>query len=217
MTQKDWSFVVVVVFLVLVAAIGEYSYFFEYAPKYHAQTLKQSQLTSLLAKPPEVLQLKSQTKLADCQIQGPLPDQSCTPGAVFANATQEIVCVPGYTKTVRSVSTNTRKKVFAEYGISYPQPYGSYEVDHLIPLVLGGSNDIANLFPEAADPYPGFKEKDVVEDFLYQQVCAGHVALSVAQQQIADNWLVIYSNLSPETIATLKKEFKSWASRSSSP
>ena len=31
-------------------------------------------------------------------------------------------------------------------------------------LELGGSNDIKNLWPEAALPTPGFHEKDAVED-----------------------------------------------------
>jgi hypothetical protein len=33
----------------------------------------------------------------------------------------------------------------------FRQPRGAYEVDHLIPLELGGDNVIANLWPEAAE------------------------------------------------------------------
>src|SRR5262249_1857048 len=49
---------------------------------------------------------------------GPLPDTTLTPGAKDDNVTQEsiaqTICVPGYTKSVRKVSTKTKTKVFAE-------------------------------------------------------------------------------------------------------
>lgn len=121
------------------------------------------------------------------------------------------MCVPGYTKTVRDVSTKLRKEVFAEYNIAYPEPYGSYEVDHLIPLAIGGSNDIANLFPEAASPKPGFREKDLVEVFLQGEVCAGRADLKVAQAAIANDWMSIYEKLTPETIAALKAKYHNWS------
>ena len=146
-------------------------------------------------------------KSSNCLLRGPLPDHECTPGAVFPDATIEKICVKGYTKTVRNVSTKLRKQVFAEYGILYPQPTGAYEVDHLIPLAIGGSNDIANLFPEAAVPIPGFHEKDIVEVYLQQEVCNYRVALSTAQRQAANDWLAVYNNLTPEEILTLKRKY----------
>ncbi len=172
------------------------------------------ELAALLPKEEKELELLQRTKDQDCQIQGPLPDKDCSPGAVFENVTKEKICVQGYTKTVRSVSTSLRKKVFAEYGIDYPQPYGSYEVDHLIPLSLGGNNDIANLFPEAQNPYPGFKEKDVVENYLHEEVCKGNISLSAAEQQISNDWIIIYNNLDPKLISDFKNKYKSWATSS---
>ncbi len=151
---------------------------------------------------------KIRTKVSECQVNGPYPDPACTPGAVFANATTTQICVPGYTKTVRSVSTATRKKVYAEYGLPYPKIRNSYEVDHFIPLALGGSNDMSNLFPEAALPLPGFHEKDVVEIYLYQEVCAGRVALPAAERQISTDWLAVYSNLTPEQILAIRQKYK---------
>ena len=151
------------------------------------------------------------TKDTGCTIQGPLPDSACTPGAVFADATPAEICVPGYTKQVRSVSTKLKKQLYAAYGIAYPPPTGSYELDHLVPLALGGSNDAANLFPEAASPTPGFKEKDVVEVYLYGEMCAGHIDLAAAQAQIAHNWVAVYQALDPSDIASLKAKYPSWS------
>ena len=55
-----------------------------------------------------------QTKNQQCVVQGGLPDPACTPGAIFADVTREQTCVAGYTKTVRSVSTSLKKKVYQE-------------------------------------------------------------------------------------------------------
>jgi competence protein ComEC len=144
---------------------------------------------------------------SSCKINGPYPDHACTPGAIFADATIEDVCVKGYTATVRNVSTKTKKQVFEEYGITYPQPAGAYEVDHFIPLALGGANDIANLFPEAALPVPGFHEKDIVEVFLQGEVCSGRATLSAAQRQISTDWLAVYNNIPFEDRQAIKKKY----------
>jgi hypothetical protein len=144
---------------------------------------------------------------SNCKINGPYPDHACTPGAVFVDATMADTCVAGYTATVRNVSAKTKKQVFEEYGMTYPQPAGAYEVDHFIPLALGGSNDIANLFPEAASPLPGFHEKDVVEVFLQEEVCSGRATLGAAQKQISSDWLAVYKNISFEKIQQIKKKY----------
>ncbi len=128
-----------------------------------------------------------------CTVNGTLPDTSCTPGVALP-VTAAQVCVSGYSKSVRNVSAKTKNAVFAEYGIT-SHPTGAYEVDHLISLELGGSNDIKNLFPEAALPTPGFHEKDKVENYLHQQVCSGKISLKTAQYQIATNWLSAYTSM----------------------
>src|SRR5689334_13414594 len=122
-----------------------------------------------------------QTKTSGCLVNGPLPDEACTPGAIFPDATAEKICQPGYASSVRDVPTSLKNKVYAEYGITH-HVAGQYEVDHHVSLELGGSNDIANLWPEAANPKPGYHEKDRVENYLHDQVCEG--ALSLRQAQI---------------------------------
>ena len=69
-------------------------------------------------------------------------------------------------------------------------------------LEAGGSNDIANLWPEAAEPRPGFHEKDQVENYLHDQVCAGTMSLLDAQRAIATNWLDVYRQQSQRAVAT---------------
>jgi hypothetical protein len=97
-------------------------------------------------------------------------------------------------KSVRNVPDSEKNQVYAEYGITSHAP-GQYEVDHLVSLELGGSNDIANLWPELASPKPGFNEKDRVENYLHDQICSGAVSLQQAQTEIATNWLVVYNQM----------------------
>ncbi len=135
-----------------------------------------------------------QTKTSGCMVRGPLPDPACTPGALLATGTKDAICQPGYARTVRNVPESEKRQVFAEYGI-VSHSAGEFEVDHLVSLELGGSNDIANLWPEAASPQPGFHEKDKVENYLHDQMCAGAISLKQAQIEIATNWLAVYNRM----------------------
>jgi hypothetical protein len=139
-------------------------------------------------------QIGQRTRTAGCIVNGKLPDAACTPGAIIATATKEQICQPGYARNVRNVTTGEKDAVYRAYGIT-SHPAGAYEVDHLVSLELGGSNDIANLWPEAANPRPGFHEKDQTENYLHEQVCSGAITLAAAQQQIATNWLAVYQEM----------------------
>ena len=59
-----------------------------------------------------------------------------------------------------------------------PGHYGTtLEIDHIVSLELGGSTDIANLFPEKRDVSPGYKVKDKLENKLHDLVCDGTLTL----------------------------------------
>jgi hypothetical protein len=142
---------------------------------------------------PSVL-LAARTKTSGCRVRSTLQDSACTPGATFKGVTTAQVCTLGYSSRVRLVSSSTKRDVYREYGIASHSP-GQYEVDHLVSLELGGSNSIANLWPEAANPTPGFHQKDLVENYLHNQVCDGHISLQQAQHKIATNWLPVYRSM----------------------
>ena len=135
-----------------------------------------------------------QTKMSGCLAHGGLADSACTPGALLATGTKDAICKSGYAQTVRNVPESEKNQVYAEYGIK-SHTAGQYEVDHLVSLELGGSNEIANLWPEAASPKPGFHEKDKVENYLHSQVCSGAISLHDAQVEIATNWLAVYNQM----------------------
>jgi hypothetical protein len=123
---------------------------------------------------------------------GSQPNRALTPGEVFAGVTAQEVCVSGYAGRVRNVQSAQYVQVYASYGIPYPEPAGSYELDHLVPLELGGANSNRNLWPEPAQPVPGFHQKDLLENYLHAAVCGGRMALADAQAGIASDWIALY-------------------------
>jgi hypothetical protein len=100
------------------------------------------------------------------------PDPQLTPGTTLEVTIMDI-CVPGYTKTVRDVPDPVKRQVYAAYGIQTHAP-GEYEVDHLIPLELGGSHALTNLWPQSYQTQPwNAHAKDRLENTLHRLVCAG--------------------------------------------
>jgi hypothetical protein len=126
-----------------------------------------------------------------------LPQPSCTPGSIDPAVTQgdirSTICRSGWTTKVRPKESQTR---WAKYHVAYPAYHipGSArsELDHLVPLELGGSNDITNLWPEVGK-YPN--PKDGVERVLNHAVCDGKVSLAAAQNAIASDWLTAEARL----------------------
>jgi len=131
------------------------------------------------------------------------PNPILTPGAKNPDITQanisQNICKKGYTSgldfrgnKVRNVSESTKNQVYKEYGIDKTVG-GPYEVDHLISLELGGSNDIKNLWPQSyvTQPYNA-RNKDALENRLHAMVCSGNISLAQAQKEISIDWISAY-------------------------
>ena len=121
---------------------------------------------------------------------GQLPDPRCTPGSIDPAVTQanlsSTICRSGYTRTVRPPESQTERFKFAVAYPAYGDPHSERtELDHLVSLELGGSNDATNLWPEYP-PTPN--PKDRIEAALNHAVCSGRVTLAAAQNAIARNW-----------------------------
>lgn len=127
-----------------------------------------------------------------------LPNPKLTPGAVNPEATKEVICVRGYTagddangEPVRNVSAATKRKVFELYKVNPASD--KFEIDHLISLQLGGSNDITNLWPESYTTKPlNARVKDGLENTLHALICNGKISLATAQHDIATDWISAY-------------------------
>ena len=118
-----------------------------------------------------------------------LPNPEITPGTFYADATLDKICVKGYTATVRHVTDKQKDEVFKEYNI---ERSSNYEVDHLISLELGGSNDTRNLWPQSYSGIWGARIKDGLEHRLHNLVCMGKADLRTAQYDISHNWIQAY-------------------------
>jgi hypothetical protein len=130
-----------------------------------------------------------------------LPDTAVTPGAVLTTD-KATICKAGYAKTVPEVPQSDKDKVFDMYGVqpSTRTVNGKIipvccQVDRVISAKLGGSNDIRNLWPQPYYPKPGAHEKDVLEDWLLKQVCAGVIPVEKAQRDLAQDWYAAYRQM----------------------
>src|ERR1043166_5084133 len=142
------------------------------------------------------------------------PNPRLTPGAT-TNVDVEILLQPGYTKKVRHVPAATKKQVFIAYFGRVPAHPGHYEIDHLISLELGGSNDIKNLWPEGYFTAPfDAKMKDKLEDKMHLLVKAARKAhgkpsatrwRTKCQHELATDWAAAY----PQCVAP--RLWPSWA------
>lgn len=106
------------------------------------------------------------------------------------------ICVAGYTKTVRPPARFTnqiKKRLMREAGIPLADIHG-YELDHIVPLALGGCPDCeSNLQLQPWNGPNGAHKKDRLEVKLQCLVCTGEVRLADAQQDIYSDWRGAYS------------------------
>lgn len=126
-----------------------------------------------------------------------MPNPKLTRGAVGTLTARELCSSHFHTASVRAVSATLKRKVCDAYGIKGECPDGRYEIDHLISLELGGTNDAANLWPQPYAP-PGAHQKDLVENWLHRQLCKGNISLPDAQHQIATDWYAVFRRMTVE-------------------
>ncbi len=98
------------------------------------------------------------------------------------------ICRTGWTQTVRPYVADM-KLIKAEMLAAIGEPIerrNQYELDHKIPLALGGAViDRRNL---ALQPIDEAREKDAIETCLSSLVCQGKIDLDDAQSAIWENW-----------------------------
>lgn len=107
---------------------------------------------------------------------------------VTQESLRETICVAGWTHAIRPPSSYTRR-IKQELLRELELPGDSaneYELDHRIPLSLGGAPlERANLELQPWDEAP---EKDHKEACLSRAVCAGRLTLNEARARIWRDW-----------------------------
>ena len=123
--------------------------------------------------------------LAPAAAQGRAP----VSGEVDAHVTQatihSTICEHGYTAKVRPPRpfTDATKRRLANGLHGSPQ---DYELDHLIPLGLGGHPTSANNLWLQAWPEAAIKDRDELR--LHREVCAGRITLEQARHEMLTTW-----------------------------
>ena len=125
---------------------------------------------------------------------GDLPDPQLTPGLADATLTKDVLCAPEFTtRTHREVTSAGKTGVYKSYHLEPTEPPCPCEIDHLIPLELGGANEPTNLWPQSYMTQPwNARVKDRLEKRLHAEVCAGKIDLGAGQHDIASNWIEAY-------------------------
>jgi hypothetical protein len=113
---------------------------------------------------------------------------------------QQTICVPGYAASVRpstSYTNGVKSKLLRDQGLP-PSAAPEYELDHRIPLALGGHpRSLKNLELQAWEGDGGAKRKDRLERRLQQLVCAGKVPLDEARREIYLDWKAAFPKYIP--------------------
>jgi len=122
----------------------------------------------------------------------PLPDPDCTPGATNPHLTLPVLKNKGFTTLcTRDLASSVEEKmaVYRWYDTKRPKNSGARqtcELDHLIPLELGGADTLDNVWPQCGTD--NFRTKDTVENYLNREVKSGRMSLADAQRGIAVDW-----------------------------
>jgi hypothetical protein len=130
----------------------------------------------------------------------PMPDPSCSPGAVNPTLTVAVLTAKGFTTDcVRDRATSANKKEITYKWYKVPKPAHNTgqgqvcELDHIISLELGGADTLENIWPQCGPSRAVlnsrfFKQKDMVENFLADEVATMRIDLADAQRGIAQDW-----------------------------
>jgi hypothetical protein len=117
-----------------------------------------------------------------------VPDPTLTPGAVRTTNIGEVCSTSAH--ELRHWDRARDDHVMAEYGLP-GGPHPQYEVDHLIPLCLGGADSDANLWPEprrSIEPVWNAERKDELDARMCSLACSGAFDVAEAQRMIAEDW-----------------------------
>ncbi len=113
------------------------------------------------------------------------PNPTMTPGVLCAHPSSY-----RYEEKIpycdRSVSSSLKKKIIATYdselGYTIQKlPRGDFKIDHLIPLSVGGANDVGNLWPQHKSIYA---YSDQIESDLSNLMVKGRIKQAQAIEAI---------------------------------
>ena len=122
------------------------------------------------------------SKNVECKLTHRIPDPKCTPGIILPVPTMGL-CSSDYPQSA-TISDVDALNVYRRYGIT---DMSNWTITTLVPVMLGGSVDEANLYP-LSDDYPGYAEREKAANALREQVCNNNMPIEVARDMIKNSW-----------------------------
>ena len=119
-----------------------------------------------------------------------LPSSLQTPGNK-SKANEAQVCAADFEASVKPMAKWQHDQALERYG-KRPEDFTG-ELDHLIPISLGGTNDPENLWPLPANKDMGPEQKKALDLKLHQMVCDKTIKLKDAQDAIKKDWVKAYN------------------------
>jgi hypothetical protein len=122
-----------------------------------------------------------------------IPDPTITPGVV--RTTDAFAVCDHNTRELRHASRARAEIIMRTHEISMTDR-ADYEIDHLIPLGIGGADDNANLWPQPRKTIETewtAERKDVLEHKLHAMVCKGEIEITDAQAAFAQDWTAAWT------------------------
>jgi hypothetical protein len=105
------------------------------------------------------------------------------PGAIASTDFSE-VCAPGYSRNHRQDSYTLRESIRARDHCGKDS-----QVDHRVPLSLGGKDSPENLWCQPGNTTWNYKDKDKLEVFMWVRTCKQkEVSLETAQKMFLGDW-----------------------------
>ena len=145
------------------------------------------------------------------------PDDTITPGKVWSTELAEVcseqagpneTCEPGhhceavgtYSKRHRHTTAVEKRQAYDAYGVD--RTGRDFEVDHRVPLCLGGADVAENRWPQLGFEHPSYYDKDQLEVEVCRMVCRERsISLPDGQAIFLGDWIAGYEQIfgqSPE-------------------
>jgi hypothetical protein len=122
------------------------------------------------------------------------PNPNLTGGSVRIDG-HVVSATCGHSKQHRSSMNHARRdEILTRYGLP-PGTHPDFEIDHLIPLCLGGGDDLSNLWPQprrSIEPKWNAEAKDRLERLMCDRVCSGQIDIGTAQEAFSKDWIGAY-------------------------
>jgi hypothetical protein len=116
------------------------------------------------------------------------PNPTVSPGLVATTDFNELTAVTScgtYSQCHRNTPESLKKQVRAEY----PNCPSQQEIDHIIPLALGGQDALGNLWCQSGVGRWNYHDKDKLESYLVLQMKAGKITPKDAQTCVLTDWI----------------------------